>query len=449
MKTLMPSLVSICLALLVIFDGGETRQQEVPLTSACRFERLNSLEPTETAEMEGGRMEFWDHTSPELRCGGVAMARVTIEPKSIFLPSFFTSPGLAYVVQGEGVMGMVRPGCPETYDEGGMEAGETGRRRFGDMHQKVENFRRGHVFALLAGISHWCYNNGDSPVVIVLLLDITNRDNHLDQKPRVFQIAGSGERGGRTGKGHVWVSSKNIFSGFDPKIIAEAFKIDLQTAKKLQSQRDDRGNIVRVKGKLHFVSPRIEQGRAWERDNGVEETICSARMHENIDDPSRADFYSSRAGRISTLNSFTLPVLRLVRLNAVRGLLYSGGMVLPHWTPNAHTVIYTTGGRARVQVVDDNGRSVFDGELRQGQILLVPQGYAVVKRSGQTGYEWVAFKTNDHAITNSLSGRTSYMRAVPLDVISAAYGTSEEVSKRIKFSQQESMLSTTTTPDSV
>ncbi|CAN6903235.1 unnamed protein product [Brassica oleracea] len=97
-----------------------------------------------------------------------------------------------------------------------------------------------------------------------------------------------------------------------------------------------------------------------EDEKGIEETHCTARIHENIDDPERSDFFSTRAGRISTLNSLNLPVPRLVRLNAIRGVLYSGGMMLPHRTANAHTVLYVTGGQAKIQVVDDNVDSVQD-----------------------------------------------------------------------------------------
>ena len=132
-------------------------------------------------------------------------------------------------------------------------------------------------------------------------------------------------------------AGNNAFSGFDPNIIAEAFKINIETAKQLQNQKDNRGNIIRANGPLHFVIP---PPREWQQDgiaNGIEETYCTAKIHENIDDPERSDHFSTRAGRISTLNSLNLPVLRLVRLNALRGYLYSGGMVLPQWTANAHT----------------------------------------------------------------------------------------------------------------
>lgn len=117
--------------------------------------------------------------------------------------------------------------------------------------------------------------------------------------------------------------------------------------------------------------------------------------------------------------------------------------MLPHWTANAHTVLYVTGGQARIQVVDDNGQSVFKAQVQQGELLVVPQGFAVVKTAGETGFEWIAFKTNDNAYMNTLSGETSYLRAVPVDVIKAAYGVTEEEAKRVKFSQKETMLAMT------
>lgn len=116
---------------------------------------------------------------------------------------------------------------------------------------------------------------------------------------------------------------------------------------------------------------------------------------------------------------------------------------MPQWTATAHTLLYSTGGQARIQVVGDNGKSVFNDQVGQGQLLLVPQGFAVVKIAGETGFEWISFKTNDNSYINTISGETSFLRAVPLDVIKASYGATEEEAKRIKFSQQETMLAMT------
>ncbi|XP_010457408.1 PREDICTED: 12S seed storage protein CRD [Camelina sativa] len=446
-KLLFSLLTVVSLSLLLFFHGGEARQQETPFPNACHFSQINSLAPAQATKFEAGQMEVWDHMSPELQCAGVTVVRITLQSNSIFLPAFFSPPALAYVVQGEGVMGTIASGCPETYED--IEASGRGggggdrRRRFEDMHQKLENFRRGDVFASLAGVSQWWYNRGDSDVVIVIVLDVTNRENQLDQVPRMFQLAGSRTQEEEQQQPLNWPSGNNAFSGFDANIIAEAFKVDTETAKQLQNQQDNRGNIVRANGPLHFVIP---QPRQWQQDgiaNGIEETYCTARLHENIDDPERSDLFSTRAGRMSTLNSLNLPVLRQVRLNAVRGYLYSGGMVLPQWTANAHTVLYVTGGQAKIQVVDDNGQSVFNEQMGQGQLLVIPQGFAVVKTAGETGFEWISFKTNDNAYINTLSGQTSYLRAVPLDVVKASYGVTEEEAKRIKFSQQEAMLAMT------
>lgn len=111
--------------------------------------------------------------------------------------------------------------------------------------------------------------------------------------------------------------------------MAEAFGVDEETARKLQGEDDERGHIVRVERGLQVIRPprtreeqeRQEQGQRHGQGNGLEETVCSARFRENIDDPSRADIYNPRAGRLSTLNSFNLPILSFFKLSAERGVL--------------------------------------------------------------------------------------------------------------------------------
>ncbi|XP_024032266.1 legumin B-like, partial [Morus notabilis] len=170
-------------------------------------------------------------------------------------------------------------------------------------------------------------------------------------------------------------------------------------------------------------------------DNGLEETFCSMRLKENIGDPSRADIFTPQAGRISTVNSFNLPILRHLRLSAERGVLYKNGIYTPHWNLNAHSVIYVLRGRARIQVVDHFGQSFFDGEVRQGQILTVPQNHAVVKQASSEGFEWVSFKTNDNAWISPLAGRTSVIRALPEAVLINAFQISRDQAQRLKYNR--------------
>ncbi|KAK9684949.1 hypothetical protein RND81_10G245100 [Saponaria officinalis] len=414
--------------------------------------------------------------------------RRTIQPKGLLLPSFTSAPELVYIVQGRGMLGLMIPGCPETFEsisqqqqqqepwhgeqEQQQQRGERSERSergmrggFQDQHQKIRRFRRGDVLALPAGIAHWVYNDGDEPMVDVILVDTSNNLNQLDQDiPRRFYLAGKPEvehekhqrhrgdregqkrgREGRRGERNVG----NIFSGFDTRILAESFGVSEETARKLQSEEDERGNIVNVHEGLHVVRPprRLDEreerqsrrGRD-EADNGVEETFCSARLIEQLDDPERADVYTPHAGRLSTLNSYNLPILQLLRLSAEKGVLYRNAVMAPHYNLNAHDIVYCVEGRARIQIVNDQGNRVFDDELSKGQLVVVPQNFAVVKQATEEGFEWISFKTSENAMFQTLAGRTSAIRAMPVEVISNIYQIPRDQAQQLKFSRPETTL---------
>ncbi|KAJ8899494.1 hypothetical protein K2173_018468 [Erythroxylum novogranatense] len=454
-------MLSLSFCLLVLFQGSLARRQ-YQQQNECQLKRINAVEPDNRVECEAGIIESWDPSNhQQFRCAGVAVVRRLMQPNGLLLPSYSNSPQLIYIVRGTGMTGMLLPGCPETFQESQQSEGQ-GSSRFQDQHQKIRRFREGDILAIPAGVSHWCYNDGKEPVVTVSLFDISNSDNQLDNNPRNFYLAGNPEevfqqtqeqrerqpplyrRGQQS-------SCNNIFCGMDTRFIAEAFNVDEQVARRLQGENDNRGNIVKVKGGLQVVRPptRLQEERAEseERDrerqrraNGIEETICTMRIKENIGDPSRADIFTPEAGRISTINSHNLPVLRSIQLSAERGVLYKDALVLPHWNLNAHSIMYVIRGRARCQVVDQNGDTVFDGEVREGQVLTVPQNFAVVKRAERERFEWISFKTNDNAMAAPLAGRTSAIRAMPVEVLANAFRISIEDARRIKFGQQETTL---------
>lgn len=132
----------------------------------------------------------------------------------------------------------------------------------------------------------------------------------------------------RSFRGQEQWSGNNIFQGFDPQTLAEAFGVDEETSRRLQSNDDRRGFIVRVEKEFDVVRPPRyeeegeEREREYRRANGLEETICTAKIKENIDDPEKADIYTARAGRIRTLDSQNLPILRNLQLSAKRAVLY-------------------------------------------------------------------------------------------------------------------------------
>ena len=70
-------------------------------------------------------------------------------------------------------------------------------------------------------------------------------------------------------------------------------------------------------------------------------------------------------------------------------------------------------------------------------MIVVPQNFAVLKKAGNQGLEWIAFKTNANAKINQIAGRASAIRAMPLDVLVNSYDISREEARRLKESRQE------------
>lgn len=143
-------------------------------------------------------------------------------------------------------------------------------------------------------------------------------------------------------------SSKNIFDGFSVELLSEALGISSGVARQLQCQNDQRGEIVLVEHGLAFLKPyasvqeqQQEQVQPSEyrqtqyqqkqfqggHSNGLDETFCTMRVRQNIDNPNLADTYNPRAGRITYLNGQKFPILNLVQMSAVKVNLYQ---VKPH-----------------------------------------------------------------------------------------------------------------------
>ncbi|KAL6271430.1 hypothetical protein ACE6H2_028341 [Prunus campanulata] len=493
------ALASLCL--LLLFNGClASRQHIFGQNKEWRLNQLEAREPDNHIQSEAGMTESWNPNDPQFQWAGVAAVRRTIEPNGLHLPSYVNAPQLIYIVKGRGVLGAVFPGCAETFEDSqpqqfqqqqfqpSRQEGGQGQQQFQgedqqDRHQKIRHIREGDIIALPAGVAYWSYNNGQQPLVAVSFLDLSNDQNQLDEVPRRFYLAGNPQdefnpeaefyiRQGKQGqKGHHG-NGNNIFSGFDTQLLAQALNVNPETARNLQGQNDNRNEIVKVQGQLDFVSPfsrsaggqesqqeeqqsqrekeakqrEQEQQGGGGQDNGVEETFCSARLSQNIGDPSRADFYNPQAGRISVVNSNHLPILRHLRLSAEKGVLYNNAIYTPHWHMNANTLVYAVRGNARVQVVNENGDSILNDEVKEGQLFLIPQNHAVITQAGNQGFEYISFKTDDNSMTNTLAGRTSVLRALPDEVLQNAFQISREDARNLKYNRQESRLLSATSP---
>lgn len=96
-------------------------------------------------------------------------------------------------------------------------------------------------------------------------------------------------------------------------------------------------------------------------------------------------------------------------------------------------------------MVNNEGKSVFNGEVRRGNLVVVPQNFAVAKQAGNEGLEFIAFKTNDKAEISTMMGRDSAISGTPAEVLANAFGLSLEEANALKNNRNEGVLAT---PDS-
>ncbi|KAL5219395.1 hypothetical protein ABZP36_020079 [Zizania latifolia] len=282
----------------------------------CRFDRLQASQPVRNVRSEAGVTEYFDETR-------------------------------------KGYAGLSFPGCPATHQQQFQPFDQTQSsqdQKFRDEHQKIHQLRQGDVIALPAGVAHWFYNSGDTPVVIVYVYDVNNNANQLEPRQKEFLLAGNSQSQSERHmfeRSTVQHSGKNVFCGFNAELLSEALGISREAARRLQSENDQRGEIIRVKRGLQLLKPTStqqqqqqeqEQGqyqqvqyREQGQYNGLEENMCSVKARANIDNPNRADYYNPRAGRITHLNSQKLQILNLVQMSATRVNLYQvrGSKMLP------------------------------------------------------------------------------------------------------------------------
>ncbi|GAU11658.1 hypothetical protein TSUD_334710 [Trifolium subterraneum] len=462
MAKLLALSISLCFLLFgscFAFRGQQPQQNE------CQLEHLNPLEPDNRVESEGGLIETWNPNNRQFRCAGFALSRATIQRNSLRRPYYSNAPQEIFIQQGNGYFGLVFPGCPETFEEP-QESQQGEGRRFRDSHQKVNRFREGDIIAVPTGVAFWLYNDQETPRFYLA-------GNHEQEFLRYQkqQVRGKEEQESE---------GSNIFSGFKRDFLEDALNVNRHIVDRLQGRNEDeeKGAIVKVKGGLSIISPperqprhqsrsrqdedqdededwqarphksRREQdededdekhsrhhhkgGSRRQQDNGIEETICSAKYRQNIGLSSSPDIYNPQAGRIKTVTSLDLPILKWIKLSAEHGSLHKNAIFVPHYNLNANSAIYALRGRAWLQVVNHNGNTVFDGELEAGRVLIVPQNFAVAAKSLSDKFQYVSFKTNDRAAIARLAGSSSTLNGLPLDVLAATFNLERNEARQLK-----------------
>ncbi|CAN6326543.1 unnamed protein product [Urochloa humidicola] len=358
-------------------------------SSVCEFafDKLQPLEPLPKLTAEAGTVEQFNDTNRQLACAGVFLIRVVVYNRGLVLPSYTNGGALIFVIQGKGLVGVTFPGCPE---------------------MPYSSFTQGDVIAVPPGYPVWVYNDGGKPIELNVLFTTSSKANHLWPKNRDFNLAGSSENG-----------RKNIFNGFTAESLSETLGISQFLATRLQGLTDQRGPIVRVPEGL------IPEQQQWLQPG---DAMCAMKVIMSSEDP--------QPQGTSLLTAYDFPALKLVGLSIERGVLKpNASVVSPAYNINAQSVVYIIGGSfRRLQVVDNRGVAVFDGALRQGQPLVIPQYYVALAQAGKDGARYVVFKTNAKPLISYIAGWGSVLRGLPVGVIAGAFNVNTSDATKIKNS---------------
>lgn len=116
--------------------------------------------------------------------------------------------------------------------------------------------------------------------------------------------------------------------------------------------------------------------------------------------------------------------------------MLQNALYTPHWSMTDHRIVYVTRGEARVQIVGQNGQNVFDEQVSKGNMFVIPQFFASVARAGDSGFEWISFKTSSQPTKSPLAGSTSVFRALPIQVITNSFQMSPRDAQELKYNRE-------------
>ncbi|ONK79618.1 uncharacterized protein A4U43_C01F8210 [Asparagus officinalis] len=215
-------------------------------------------------------------------------------------------------------------------------------------------------------------------------------------------------------------SGNNILSGFDTETLSNVMGINRQLAEKLKGRNDERGEIVRVQGRLEVLRPSRSEsmgrgggGEEYEYEeergrvvNGLEQAFCSMRIKENIGNPRRADVYNPNAQRI--------PRSAVESKRPQHNVRHPWELQMPG------------GEQPRSDCLQQRG-TPRPNPRRPPKLRSVE---TIHKRR-------VTIETNNNSISSPIVGKTSALGGMPGEVLMNSYRISREQARMVKMNRGE------------
>ncbi|KAK4408855.1 Glutelin type-A 2 [Sesamum angolense] len=177
---------------------------------------------------DGGAYYAWcPNELPMLRQGNIGAAKLALEKSGFALPQYSDSAKVAYVLQGNGVAGIILP----------------------EKEEKVLAIKKGDAIALPFGVTTWWYNKDDTKLAILFLGDTSK--GHKSGSFTDFCLTGS----------------NGIFTGFSTEFVSRAWDLDESTAKTLVGSQSGKG-IVKLAAGTKMPEPKAEHYKGMALTSG-------------------------------------------------------------------------------------------------------------------------------------------------------------------------------------
>ncbi|KNA13291.1 hypothetical protein SOVF_118090 [Spinacia oleracea] len=326
---------------------------------------------------EGGSYYSWSPSElPMLKEGNIAAAKLSLEKYGFALPRYSDSSKVAYVLQGEGVAGIVLP----------------------EQEEKVIAIKKGDAIALPFGVVTWWYNKQDTELT-VLFLGETSKAHKRGEFTDFFLTGPNG-----------------IFTGFTTEFVSRAWDLPEDVVKTLVGNQSSKG-IVKLSESHKMPEPKKEH-----RD-GMALNCEEAPLDVDI----------KNGGRVVVLNTKNLPLVGEVGLGADLVNLNGKAMCSPGFScDSALQVTYIVRGSGRVQVVGVDGKRVLETTITAGNLFIVPRFFVVSKIADDEGLEWFSIISTPNPVFTHLAGKTSVWKALSPQVLEAAFKVPTETEQHFR-----------------
>ncbi|XP_042489323.1 glutelin type-D 1-like [Macadamia integrifolia] len=321
---------------------------------------------------DGGSYFTWSSSDlPMLREANIGAAKLALQKDGFAIPRYSDSSKVAYVLQGNGIAGIVLP----------------------EAEEKVITIKEGDALALPFGVVTWWYNNQDTELVVLFLGDTSK--GHKVGEFTEFYLTGS----------------NGIFTGFSSELVSRAWDLEEDMVKALVGSQSGSG-IVKLKEGVSLPEPKEE-----DRD-GLVLNCLEAPLDVDI----------KNGGRVVVLNTKNLPLVGEVGLGADLVRIDRHSMCSPGFSCDAaFQVTYVVRGSGRVQVVGVDGRRVLETTLKAGYLFIVPRFFVVSKIADDDGMEWFSIITTPNPIFTHMAGSTSVWKALSPKVLEASFNVDPEL----------------------